>query len=214
MILAIDVSASSLYSSQKDLRKDAIANVAASLAFVAHENKDKVGVLFFSDTVEKWIAPSRGDLHVGKIVETIFSLEPHSKKTNISHALRFLVNLKKRNSIVFMLSDWIDTIADYRKLLKVASVEYDFVVLRFLDRCEQEFPDIGILDIFDPENQSVCSLDSRNKKTITKFFSVYKNKQKHLFDKYKIDFLDLMVGKPFVNDLIMFFHQRIRRQIR
>lgn len=217
VILAIDISASSSFSSQNELRKDTIAQVAAALAFVAHENKDKVGILFFSDRIEKWIPPSRGNLHVGKIVETLFSFKPEGKKTDLVQALRFLVNLKKRNSILFVLSDWIEDDARYAKILKVASVEYDFVGIRLVDPREQLFPDIGFLEIEDPESGKIFALDSRNFKlpheSLNTFLAARLNKQKNMFHKYDIDLLDLTLGHAFINPLIMFFHQRTRRQV-
>ncbi|MBY0353865.1 DUF58 domain-containing protein [Candidatus Babeliales bacterium] len=217
VIIAIDVSASSRYASQEELRKDSIAQVATALAFIAEENKDKVGALFFSDRIEKWIPPSRGPLHVGSLLETIFSLEPKGTGTNFNEALRFLINAKKRNAIVFMLSDWINNANDYSKLLKVASVEYDFIGMRFQDPCETNFPDIGLLEVHDPETGAIFTLDTRKKRQEVSPLNLFINKewrlQKEMFSKYNIDLLDFIIGRPFINPLIRFFHQRIRRQI-
>ncbi len=216
IILMIDVSKSEQYSSKKDLKKDMVATISSVLAFVASENKDKVGAFFFSDKVEKWIAPARGELHVGKILEKIFSIKPTSNKTNINEALKFLIKLKKRNSVVFMLSDWIDDINNYSKILKVASCEYDFVGVRILDDCEKSFPNVGLLQIRDLETDKVITIDTRKsegKKTINTFLNVRLLEQKGLFDKYKIDLLDLTVDQPFIHPMINFFRSRIRRQI-
>jgi uncharacterized protein (DUF58 family) len=217
VIIAVDVSASANYSSRNELRKEMTAQLAAILSFIAHENKDKVGILFFSDVVEKWIPPSRGNLHIGNIVEHIFSLNPDNKKTNIVEALKFLVSLKKRNAVVFMLSDWIDEYSDYTKLLKIASVEYDFICVRLLDRCEYKLPDIGLLDVKDPESGALFTIDTRKakkeKNRSNQILALWAKQEKKLFEKCRIDFLDLIVGEPFINDLNMFFRQRIRRQI-
>lgn len=216
IILAIDISASLQYSAKKELKKNLVATISSLLAFVAGNNKDKVGALFFSDKVEKWIAPARGELHVGKILENIFVINPSSNKTNIKEVLSFLVNLKKRNSVVFMLSDWIDDSADYSKILKVASCEYDFVAIRILDDCEKDFPNVGMLSVKDLESGQVVEVDTRNHKnkdSLRKLLNVRLLEQKRIFDKYKIDLLDLAVGKPFVLPMINFFRQRIRRQI-
>jgi len=213
IILAIDLSASTLYSSQKELRRDSIAEIAAALAFIANHNKDKIGALFFSDHVEEWIAPARGNLHVGKIIEKLFSITPKGKKTDIVQAFRFLINLKKRNSVVFMLSDWIDDHHEYSKLLKVVSCQYDFIGIRLLDACEKEFPDIGLLDIIDPETGQEFVLDSRNIKALHRILTARLLEQKSLFDKYRIDMLDVTIGKPFITPMVTFFSQRIRRQI-
>jgi uncharacterized protein (DUF58 family) len=215
VILAIDLSASAEFSSQKELRKDIITQISGALALIADHSKDKIGALFFTDRVEKWIPPSRGSLHVGKILETIFSLQPIGKKTDLTTALRFLVSLKKRNAVVFMLSDWIDNQGSYEKLLKVASCEYDFVGIRLLDTCEKMFPDIGLLDIYDSETGTHVTIDSRKlaKSTLQPFLHARMIEQKRLFDTYKIDLLDLTIGQAWVNPLIHFFHLRTRRQI-
>ena len=216
IILAIDVSGSTAYSSQNELRQETIEQLAGTLAFIASENKDKVGALFFSDTVEQWIAPSKGNVHIGKIIETIFTIKPKNKTTNIAEALRFLINLKKRNAVVFMISDWIAPTDTFDKLLKVASCEYDFVGMRILDPREHEFPDIGFLDIRDSETGLLVTLDTRNKssdQSVSHFLKTRLTAQKRMFEKYRIDLLDLSVAQPFINPLIKFFHQRIRRHI-
>lgn len=211
VILAIDISASSNYSSKKELRKEIISQVAAALTFVASNNKDRVGALFFSDKIEKWIPPKNSNAQVATIIETIFSIEPTSKKTNINEALKFLIQLKKRNSIVFMLSDWIDDIDNYSKILKVAGCEYDFVGIRFLDEYEQKLPNIGLLDIQDLETESKFTINT--KLDISTILKTRIIKQKRIFEKYKIDLLDLHIGEPFITPMINFFRQRIRRQI-
>jgi len=116
-----------------------------------------------------------------------------------------------------MLSDLIDTVSDYTRMLRIASVEYDFVCMRLLDHCEREFPDIGFLDMQDPETGKTFTIDTRaavgKKSPMNIFLQAYRNKQKHQFEKYKIDMLDLTVGNPIINPLVQFFHRRIRRQI-
>ncbi len=213
VILAIDLSASGLYSSQYELRRDLIAQVSAVLAYISAENKDKVGALFFTDRIEKWIAPSRGNIHNGKILETIFTIQPQGRGTDIAQALKFLITIKKRNAIVFMLSDWIDDLNLYSKLLKVTACEYDFIGIRITDPCEKHFPDIGLIEVQDPETGKNFVFDTRDKKALNIFLEMRLLEHKRIFDKYKIDLLDLSVGESFVNSLTNFFHMRIRRQI-
>ncbi len=217
IILAIDVSGSSAYGSTDQLRKDLVAEVSASLSFIAAESKDKVGAIFFSNVIEKWIPPSRGMTHSNKILETVYSIKPVSNQTDIAAALRFLISLKKRNAVVFFISDWIDSTIKYSKLLKVAGCEFDFIGIRVLDQCEHEFPDIGLLEIEDPETGKQAIIDTRihfgRMPDLNRFLQSRIFEQKKLFEKYRIDLLDLTVGQTFIRPLVTFFHQRIRRQI-
>lgn len=220
IIIAIDVSQSTHYSSTFELRQDTAAQISAALAFIAEESKDKVGILFFSDRIEKWISPKHGSIHIGSILEHIFTLKPQSKKTDLEEPLKFLINLKQRNAIVFMVSDWFHPEeSSYTKLLKVASIEYDFIGIRLLDQRERSFPDIGLLDVQDPETGEVFTLDTRKTKVAKKtknlnlFLAARALDEKKMFDKYRIDFLDLTIGQPFVHQLVLFFKKRIRRQI-
>jgi uncharacterized protein (DUF58 family) len=219
IILAIDVSSSALFSSERELRTETIAQIAAALTFIATHNKDKVGALFFSDKIEKWIPPKKGKAHFGKIIETLFSIQPTGKQwndstygTNLTEALRFLISLKKRNAILLTISDWITQDIDkYEKLLKVASIKFDFVGIRLLDRCEKLLPEFGIINMQDPETGELGSIDTR--KNINLFLKTRQSEQEKLFKKYRIDLLDLISGKPFTNQMVRFFHKRIRKQI-
>ena len=215
VILAIDTSRSLHYSSSDEQKQEIVAKIAASLTFVADQNKDKVGALFFSDRIEKWLPPTRGKSHVGTIVQHIFSLKPHGHQTNMSTALRFLIQLKKRNAIVFFISDWIDDQSSYENLLKVARCQYEFVSIRLLDPIEKELPRVGLLDITDPETGLTTSIDLSSRSLQQKNHLLMERylTQKKMFERYRIDLLDLMVNQPFINPMISFFHKRIRRQV-
>ncbi|KKQ49296.1 MAG: hypothetical protein US69_C0007G0045 [candidate division TM6 bacterium GW2011_GWF2_38_10] len=213
IILAIDISRSCQYSSKEELRQDVIAQLAGTLALVAGNNKDKVGALFFSDKIEKWIAPSRGPLHVGKILEAVFTIEPQGTKTSLENALKFLINLKHRNAIVFMLSDWIDDEASYKNALRIASCKYDLIGIRILDQCEHTFPNIGLLEIEDPESGERFIINTTSLKNRSTFLQTRLAEQKQFFDRHALDILDITIGRPFINSIISFFHRRIKRQI-
>jgi len=223
VIFAVDVSASADYSSKSDLRKETITQVASTLAFIASENKDRIGALFFSDKIEKWIEPRRGALSFGKIVEALLTFKPQNKKTSIKEAFKFLVSMKKRNAIVFILSDWIDDERSYSKFLKVASCKHDLIAVRFLDDCEKSFVDVGLLDVIDHEAGNYVTLNSSKKVerkghlfqkwSLSEFLDARLKEQKKFFDSYKVDILDLSVGHPFVGDIAKFFHKRTKRSI-
>lgn len=214
IIVAIDLSASARYGSGEELRKDVAENLAATLAYIAHLNKDKIGVLLFTDQVETWIAPSRGNTHISKILETLYAYTPRHTTTSIEAALRFLVSLKKRDAVVFMISDWIDDANRYTHLLKVAGCQYDFIGVRLHDQCEQTFPDIGLLEVTDPESGRTTIIDTRGKQSrVNRFLHVFHQEHKHLFNKYRIDLLDITVGQEFIHPLVKFFSGRVKRQI-
>ncbi len=217
IILCIDVSASGIYGSAGLLRNELIAQVGAALTFIANHHKDKVGALFFSDVIEEWIPPKRSSVQVGNIIEKMFSIKPRSKKTNAEAALRFLIDLKKKNSILFFLSDWFFDSPAYEKLLRVAALEYDLVALRFLDDREHEFIDIGLLEVEDPETGQRVTIDTSAKNTaglsLKEALSARLIKQKRLFDKYKIDYVDIPLKDDFFGHLAKYFHARTKRQI-
>jgi uncharacterized protein (DUF58 family) len=211
VIIAIDVSGSGGYGSAQELRHEVSSELAATLAFIAQENKDNVGVLFFTDTIKQWIPPSKSSTNFGRIIENIFTTKP-SGGTDITQALRFLISLKKRNAIVFMISDWIDQSRDYSPLLRVMAHEYDFVCMRTLDRCERDLPNVGLLEVIDPETGAHVLLNTSDK-TIQAFLHRRLAAQRALFEKNRIDMLDIPLHEPFVQALTKFFHKRIQRQI-
>lgn len=217
VILCIDVSASSVYGSSGLLRNELMAQVSAALTFIANHHKDKVGILFFSDIIEEWLPPKRSSLQIGAIIEKIFTLSPRQKKTDPDVALRFLINLKKRNTILFFLSDWFFDSPTYEKLLRVAAIEYDFVALRFLDDREQAFVDIGLIELEDPETGKLVTIDTsaKNRDGLSLQGALESRliKQKRLFDKYKIDYVDIPVREDFFGHLAKYFHARTKRQI-
>lgn len=215
VIIGVDISGSTRCSSSHDLRSETMEQVAAALAFIAQENKDNVGMFFFADDLEKWIPPQKGSSHVSKAVETLFTITPAKRVTNLEKALKFLISLKKRNAVVFMISDWIDDISPYTKLLKVAAIEYDLVSIRVLDQLEKTFPDVGLLEVEDPETGQIGFLDTRAlfAKKLDTELQERLIQQNRLFKKHKIDLLDLRIGDPFIGPLVRFFRERIRRQI-
>lgn len=218
VILMVDISKSMFCSSKSSLKKDLAFEVAAALSFIALDSKDKVGLLLFSDRVEKWVPPSRSRSQTYKIIETLTSTKPKGTETKIEEAIKFLINLKQRNSIVFTLSDWIEDHSNYYKLLGIAKVKHDFIAVRFLDEIEREFPFIGLLEIEDPEtkekliiNTGATSLTKFN--PLNLFLKERLIKQKDFFRKNKIDILDIKSEDTLLWSLVNFFHQRSRRSI-
>jgi uncharacterized protein (DUF58 family) len=217
IIVCVDISASGVYGSAGLLRSDLIAQVGAALTFIAQHHKDKVGALFFSDVIEEWIPPQRSTLQVGKIIEKMFGLKAKRTGTNPEAALRFLIDLKRKNAILFFLSDWFFDSPAYEKLLRVAAVEYDLVALRFLDDRERSFVDIGLIELEDPETGKCFTIDTAAKNkagsTVQTSLDARLIAQKRLFDKYRIDYVDIPLREDFFGHLAKYFHARTKRQI-
>lgn len=211
VLLAVDVSASSSFSSDAQLRSDVMAQVASVLALVAESGKDNVGLVLFSDAIELYIPPAQGRSHVRKIMEKLFDYKAQRKQTNIAVALDFAASLKRKDTILCLISDFIDQ-HDIEKALRVSARIYDVVAIRCLDKLEQQFPDVGFITIQDPETGQVAVADTRAKArgSINELLRKRRDDQMGLFAKYGVDCLDIMNNKQFVGDLIRFFGRRMR----
>ena len=202
--LLVDISASGDFGSINRLKSDIISEVAAILSFSAIKNKDKVGLILFTEEVEKFIPPEKSKSHVLRVIREIIFHKPRSLKTNISKALNFLMQVSKRRSIVFVISDFIDK--DFWKPLKIINKKHDLIGIKISDPAELNFPDIGLFKIFDEENNQEHwinssskvmrdSLSTKIKNNLTKFRSKCK---KNNFDLIEIDTVEDYVG-PLIN---------------
>ena len=149
VMLIIDVSGSNNFGSNKNFKKELATEIGAVLAFSAIKNNDKVGVIFFSDIIEKFIPPKKGKKHILRIIREIISFKPSSKKTDLSVALEYFNSVISRRSICFILSDFIST--SFKKPLKIASRKHDVVALKLIDKREEIIPNIGLVPIEDAE---------------------------------------------------------------
>jgi uncharacterized protein (DUF58 family) len=219
VILAVDCSSSSNYSSKKELKKDLMQKFCAALGFIAANGGDRVGALIFSDTVERWFSPQRGHAHLAQINEAIAKSFEKGGKTNFVDAFKYLVDLKKRNSILFMVSDFIEPVVDktdksaihMERLLRLLACEYDMIATRVTDDCEERFPDVGMISIVDPETGEEILVDSAS--SAVKKLAVRMKEQKSIFERSGADVLDLRVGRDMARTLAEFFHKRISRQV-
>ena len=202
--LLVDISASGDFGSINRLKSDIISEVAAILSFSAVKNKDKVGLILFTEEVEKFIPPEKSRSHVLRVIREIIFHKPSSLKTNISKALNFLMKVSKRRSIVFVISDFIDK--GFWKPLKIINKKHDLIGIKISDPAELNFPNIGLFKIFDEENNQEHwvnssskvmrdSLSIKIKNNLTKFRSKCK---KNNFDLIEIDTVEDYVG-PLIN---------------
>ena len=163
MLLMVDVSGSESFGTINQFKKDTVTEIAATLAFSATQNNDKVGLILFSDDIELFIPPKKGKSHVLRIIRELIEFKPKSKKTNISVALKFLSSVMKKRAIVFMLSDFMDD--DYEKTAKIASKKHDLTGIRVYDKHDEEIPNLGMVPMLDAETGAIQYVNTSSKTT-------------------------------------------------
>ncbi len=209
VMLLVDVSGSEVFATKNKLKKDIITEIAATLAFSALKNNDKVGAILFSDKVELFVPPNKGKSHILRIIRELIEFTPNSTKTNIDSSLRFLLNVIQKKAIVFLLSDFIDQ--NYDKSLKLASKKFDLTGIRIYDVKETKIPKIGIVPIIDAESGQLEWVDTNSKKVRENYKTNYEKniKQFHsLFKKNGAGIIDCRVDESYVKKLLGYFKLR------
>ncbi|MEN8858474.1 MAG: DUF58 domain-containing protein [Flavobacteriaceae bacterium] len=211
MMLMVDISGSELFGTAEQFKKDTVTEIAATLAFSAIQNNDKVGLILFSDQIELFIPPKKGKSHVLRIIRELIEFKPESKKTDISEAFKFLSNVMKKRAIVFMLSDFMDD--DYEKTLKIVGNKHDITGIRVYDKHDEEIPNLGMVPMLDAETNSV-QLINTSSKTVR---NSYKANALRLSDYYKSTFkingagaIDTRVDEDYVKKLLGYFKHKGR----
>ena len=215
VVLLVDVSRSRLFGTAGSSRKDVIAEIAAVLSFSAIINNDKVGALFFSDKVEKFIPPKKGRSHLLHIIREIIEFEPTSDGTDISQALRYLTNAIKKKCTAFLLSDMIDVNKDgsprYEEALKVAVNRQDLSVIEVYDPRERSIPDVGLIHIKDSETGQAAWVNTSDRKMRLAYEEWFRNVEQtssRLFMKYNVDKVSIAVDDDYVKGLMTLFKNR------
>ena len=209
VMLIVDVSGSEAFATKNKLKKEIITEIAATLAFSALKNNDKVGAILFSDKVELFIPPNKGKSHILRIIRELIEFTPNSIKTNIDSSLRFLLNVIQKKAIVFLLSDFINE--NYDKSLKLASKKFDLTGIRIYDIKETKIPKIGIVPIIDAESGKLEWVDTNSKKVRQNYKTNYERniKQFHsLFKKNGAGVIDCRVDESYVKKLLGYFKLR------
>lgn len=209
VIMLVDVSASSLFGTVHAKKKDIITEICAVLAFSAASNNDKVGVIFFSDKVEKYIPPKKGKQHVLYIVRELLTMEPKGKGTRISEGIRFFNNSTKQKSIAFILSDFMD--AHFEDALKVAGKKHDVTGIKVYDRMDKNLPNAGMLQVVDAETGQTKWVDSSNdfiRQEYERRFLEATDYCKNVFVKAGCDLLHMRTDDDYVKVLQKFFLAR------
>jgi uncharacterized protein (DUF58 family) len=203
IMLVVDGSASQFYGSSSQLKQDLVAQVASVLAIIADSCKDFVGLILFEDEVKTVLPAKHGRKHVHAVMEQLF-IHQGTKKTSITKALERLIAMKRKDMVVFLLSDFIDT--GYEKLLKIVCKKYDTVAIRCLDKCEKSFPSVGYVQMVDSETGEQALVHATNLPGILQTRLKTNN---DLLKRCGAELLELETEQPFVGQLVRFFRQRM-----
>lgn len=210
MMLLVDVSGSGEFGTVNQIKRDMMTELAATIAFSAIQNNDKIGVIFFTDQIEKFIPPQKGKKHVLYIIRELLGFEPQSKKTDIQGALQYLTNAIKKRCTAFIISDFISN--DFSKSLTIANRKHDMVALQIYDRREMELPAVGLLKVKDAETGNDMWIDTSDKKLRNSYHQYWDNRQNELkqyFNQSGVDFTTIATDEDYVKALMKLFKQRI-----
>ncbi len=215
VVLLVDVSRSRLFGTVGTSRKDMLAEIAAVLSFSAIINNDKVGALFFSEKVEKFIPPKKGRSHLLHIIREIIEFEPTTDGTDVSEALRYLTNAIKKKCTAFVLSDMLDVNSDgsprYEEALKVAVNRHDLSVIEVYDPRERNLPDVGLIHIKDSETGQAAWVNTSDRKMRLAYEEWFRNKEQtssRMFMKYNVDKVSISLDDDYVKGLMTLFKNR------
>ena len=209
MMLLVDVSKSESFGTRIQQKRDLITELCAVLSFSAIQNNDKVGVVFFTDQIELFIPPKKGKSHILRIIRELIEFKPKGTGTNISEALKFLSSVIKKRSIVFTLSDFQDEAFD--KNLKIASSKHDLTAIRIIDPAEEKLPDIGLVQLQNPETGTIGWVDTSSsivRATYEKDYQNFVANFKSYCTHSGTDYLDLRVDRSYTKQLLEFFKRR------
>ena len=211
VMLLVDVSGSNRFGTHHQFKEELVAEVAATLAFSAIQNNDKVGVILFSDRIEKFIPPKKGSSHILRIIRELITFRPESNGTDLAQALGYFSNVIKKRCTAFLLSDFYDD--GYTDALKIASNKHDLVAIRIADENEEHLPDLGLAKFYDPETDETIWIDTADPSVQHDFESRYTdhvNKVEESLRKYGIDRTILYTGEDYVKELKKLFERRSR----
>jgi uncharacterized protein (DUF58 family) len=209
LMLLIDVSGSKNFATRNKLKKEIVTEIAATLAFSALKNNDKVGAILFTDTVELFIPPNKGKRHILRIIRELLEFKPKSSKTSIDSSLKFLLSVIQKKAIVFVLSDFIDN--EYDKTLKLAAKKYDLTGIRIFDTMETKIPKLGMVPMIDAESNEFVWVDTSSRKIRENYLSNYNlsiKKFESLFNKNGAGIINCMVDESYVKKLLGYFKHR------
>lgn len=209
MMLLVDISGSQFFGTQISIKRDRITEIAATLAFSATQNNDKIGLILFTDEIELYIPPKKGRSHVLRIIRELLEFQPKSKKTDLGKAIKFLSNVMKKKAITFMLSDFM--FDDYAQELKIASQRHDITGIRVFDIREKEMPNVGMVQMKDQETGESLWVNTSSKKTRNRYEINFKKQSEYFkksFSASGAGSLTTRVDENYVTKLLTYFKAR------
>tara|TARA_B100000524_G_scaffold234843_1_gene124990 strand:- start:136 stop:1002 length:867 start_codon:yes stop_codon:yes gene_type:complete len=209
MMLMVDVSGSKKFGTDRQLKHEFVTEIAATLAFSATQNNDKIGLILFTDQIELYIPPKKGRSHVLRIIRELIEFKPTNKKTNISEGLRFLSSVLKKRAIVFVLSDFMDDKYDYT--LKIASKKHDITGIRIYDKNEMTIPNLGLVQMIDQESGKSMFVNTSLESTRKNYANHFLAQQRYFENSFKKSgsgYLSCRLDQSYVKKLLGYFKQR------
>jgi uncharacterized protein (DUF58 family) len=210
VMLLIDVSGSLDFGTQKQMKRDMVTEIAATLAFSAIQNNDKIGVVFFSDKIEKYIPPKKGRKHILYIIREMLDFQPESTRTDVKQAIEFLSSVQKRRTTAFILSDFYVR-GDFLQSLQIANRKHDVVAIQVYDQRARELPDVGLMKVVDAETGYEQYVDTSSKKLRQAYNKYWLTRQAQLqdtFNKSNVDSVSIATNEDFVKSLLLLFKKR------
>ncbi len=210
LMLMVDVSGSLEFGTQRQLKKEMVTEIAATLAFSAMTNNDKIGVIFFSDRIEKFIPPKKGRKHILYIIRELIDFQSESRRTDLAQALQYLTRVNKKRSTIFVLSDFIDE-KPFKDPLTIVSRKHDLVAVQVYDRRVAELPDVGLLRIKDAETGEERWIDTSSSKLLkmhAQWWTEMQGKLNNVFIQSKVDVCSVRTDQDYVKALMELFDRR------
>ena len=210
VMLLIDVSGSLDFGTQKQMKRDMVTEIAATLAFSAIQNNDKIGVIFFSDKIEKYIPPKKGRKHILYIIREMLDFKPESTRTDVKQVIEFLSSVQKRRTTAFILSDFYVR-GDFLQSLQIANRKHDVVAIQVYDQRARELPDVGLMKVVDAETGYEQYVDTSSKKLRQAYNKYWLTRQAQLqetFNKSNVDSVSIATNDDFVKSLLLLFKKR------
>lgn len=210
VMLMIDVSGSLEFGTHGQFKKDMIAEIAATLAFSAIQNNDKIGVIFFSDRIEKYIPPKKGRKHILFIIREMLDFKPESRKTDLNKSVEFLTGVMKRKCTAFLLSDFY-TKNDFEQALTICNRKHDVVAIQVYDQRAKQLPDVGLMKVVDAETGHEMYIDTSSKKLRQAHSQYWQERQRNLtgiFNRCNVDCISIATDGDYVKQLMLLFQMR------